>query len=195
MQKHIPRNRIKGFLSPQLGLKARVSVLLPLCLNAEDVERIRFNNVLEAISWRNEVVHGTGHLPEANEETRRRIIDSVLGLAFLLAGKRNQIEASPGMRKIGESISKKHGVPIPEISLLDRHRFLMRFVFFVKPRAFPEKQIMEAVAQEASVQLSNRDPRFNPAEDLYITYVAFPDYVVARWQGGSLHAAQNKPLT
>ena len=192
IQKRIPRERIDEFVSPQLGLKARVSALLNLCLNADDIATIEFNNVLEAINWRNTVIHRTGHLPKVkNEEERRENISSVLKLVSLLARRRDEIETLPKTRKMAKTISEKHGVPVPQIWLLDRHRVLVEF-FFVTLRDFPEKQVLEAVAQEASAQLCTRDPRFKPEEHLHIRYIVFPRNIRARWYNGRLHLLPNK---
>jgi len=186
----ISKGRINKFLSPQLGLTARVSALLNLCLHSKDVKQVEFNNVLKAINWRNHIIHKTGHLPkDLPEGTIYQNINSVLNLVLLLAQRRNQIETSPDMQQIGKNISEKHDAPIPNIWLVDRHRFLVEFVFYVIPSDFPEVQVLEALALEASTQLSARDRRFNPQEHLYIRYYSFRD-LKALWYKGSLHIVQ-----
>jgi len=185
----ISKGRINKFLIPQLGLTARVSVLLNLCLNSEDIKKVEFNNVLNVINWRNHIIHKTGHLPkDLPDGMIYQNINSVLNLVFLLAQRRNQIEASPEMQQIGKNISEKHDVPIPSIWLLDRHRVLVEFVFYVIPSNFPEVQVLEALALEASTLLSARDKRFNPPEHLYMRYYSFRD-IKARWFKGSLQMA------
>ncbi len=190
IQKNIPKWRIRKMLSPQLGLYGRVSALLNLCLHPEDISKIEFNNVLKAINWRNNIIHRTGHLPDSLPEDKiYQNISSVLQLASLLATKRNQIEHSPEFQEIAKSISEKYKVPIPNIWLTGRHQFLIEFAFFVIPSNFPDAQVLESLAQEASALLSALDPRFKPEEHLYIRYLAFRD-IRARWYKGSLHLVQ-----
>lgn len=189
INKKISQRRINNFLSPQLGLTARISALLNLCLHSEDIKQVEFNNVIKAIRWRNHVIHRTGHLPKnLPESTIYQNINSILNLVFLLAHRRNQIDISPDMQQIGKNISEKHKAPIPNIWLVDRHRFLVEFVFYVIPSNFPEAQVLENLALETSTQLSARDRRFNPQEHLYIRYYSFRD-IKARWYKGSLQMA------
>jgi len=190
IQKKIPPQRINTLLSPQLGLYGRVSALLNLCLYPDDISKIEFNNVLKAINWRNNIIHKTGHLPDnLPEDTIYQNISSVLQLVSLLAARRNQIEISPEFQEIAKSISEKHKVPIPNIWLTGRHQFLIEFAFFVIPSNFPDAQVLESLAQEASALLSALDTRFKPEEHLYIRYLAFRE-IRARWYKGSLHLVQ-----
>jgi len=188
LYKKIPRDRIDKLLQPQLGLSARIAALLDFCLDPDDIAKIEFNNVLTAIRWRNHVMHKTGHLPNNLPEDKiQKNIISVLELVSLLAMRRNQIETSPEMQKIGKMISEKLNVPLPNILATGSHRVLIEFVFFVIPSNFPKTQVLEEIAQEASKLLSERDPRFIPEKHLYIKYYLFPREIRARWYKGTLH--------
>lgn len=183
----IPKNRIVKFLTPQLGLTARISSLLNLCLHPDDIKKIEFNKILKAIDWRNKIIHKSGHLPEGlKDEDLIENISSVLDLASMLARRRDQINASPEMQEIAKKISEKFAVPIPTIWLLKRHRILIDLVFFVVPSNFPETEMLTSIAEEATSLLSARDPRFRPIEHLYIKFSSFPNDVKARWQKGQL---------
>ena len=62
INKQIPEKRINNFLNPNLGLNARISVLLNLCLDERDIESVNFTNILRAINRRNHIIHKTGNL-------------------------------------------------------------------------------------------------------------------------------------
>lgn len=112
-----------------------------------------------------------------------------MNLVSLLAQRRSQIEVSPEMQEIGKAIAEKYEVPIPNIWLMNRHRVLIEFAFFVIVSEFPKAEVLEALAQEASTLLKARDNRFNPNKHLVIRYKSFMD-IKARWIKGSLQMAQ-----
>jgi len=184
----IPKDRIEKLLQPQVGLSARVAVLLNLCLHPDDIKKIELNNTITAIRWRNKIMHKTGNLPDnLPENITLRNITSVLQLADLLARRRNQVEASPDMQEISKTISEKFKVPYPNIWVTGRHRILMEFVFFVFSNDIPAPEILEKISLEASRLLSERDPRFEPEEHLYIKYLNLAKKLLARWYDGKLH--------
>jgi len=183
--KGIPSDRIKNFLTPDIGLTARVSVLLDLTLSREDLKSVEIDHVLQAIDWRNKIVHKTGRLPEGiAEETIRQKIVSVFELAMLLAFKRDQIKAEPEMRQLSEALSKKHAVPVPNIYRVGGHRVAMDMIF--PPVNLPGEEVLKALADDLSSRLLARDKRFKPNEDLSIRYMVFPRKTWARWQNGQL---------
>src|SRR3990172_4309857 len=114
--KIISKSRINDFLSPQFGLKAKVSALLDLILDPNDLKKINVDNVRTAVEWRNGVIHKTGHLPQGvPEEELRRKINDVLSLALLLGRKQEQISSSPELQRIGNQLSQKFRLPNPTI--------------------------------------------------------------------------------
>ncbi len=129
--KSIPASRIKKFLQPQLGLSARVAGLLDLCLNEEDRKKIDFDKILKTISWRNGIIHESGHLPsDLREDTITENVLRVLGLVFLLSQERDQAISWPQMRGIGKEVSERTGSPVPHIWIRGRHRVIMELLYF-----------------------------------------------------------------
>ncbi len=185
--KKIPPHRIKEFLRPQLGLSARISGLLDLCLHPDDIKKIEFNKVLATINWRNEIIHKSGHLPQSLPEANiREYISSVLQLVFLLSGERNQIETMPEMQGIGMELSKRTSAPFPNIRVVGKHKVIMEFNIFPIPADFPGPDKLEEIAQEAVKLLSKRDKRFKAEEHLYIRFYCFPKKLRAYWSKGVL---------
>lgn len=189
--KTVPKKRVEDFLNPQLGLTARVSALLDLTLSEIDMRRIKVNDVLQAIKWRNGIIHKTGRLPKGlDQETIERNIVSVLSLSNFLARKKHNIEASPAMRELGETISSKHNVPQPSIWKIGRHNVLVRFEFLTIDY-HPSESELEAIAKDFETLLAKLDNRFDPIEHLYIKYLAFPKETRARWLKGQLKVMHN----
>lgn len=180
----IPKKRIDNFLTPQLGLSARVSALLNLCLDDNDLRKIDFRGVLQAINWRNNIIHKTGHLPKnITEDAIRESIRSIIKLVRILGRRRLQVEAAPEMKNIGDEISKKLNVPTPSISKLDRHQVSIAFTFLEIPE---NVDILTRISEEAVALLSAHDSRFNPSEHLKITYGSFLKGNFAEWADGHL---------
>jgi hypothetical protein len=185
--KNIPKERISLFIQPQMGLSARIAGLLDLCLHPDEIKKVEFKNVLKAISWRNEIIHRSGHLPEGiPEELIRTNILSVLKLLSLIASLRNQIESLPEMRKIGTDLSEQLSIPAPNIWVSGKHRIIMEFSFISIIKDFPELEKLEAIAQNAILLLSERDKRFIAEEHLYIRFFRFPKELRAIWNKGNI---------
>lgn len=192
--KNISKNRRDRFLQPQLGLSARIACLLDLCLNPDDTKKVEFDNIFTAIGWRNEIIHKSGHLPRdlPDEIIITRIL-SVLELVNLLAGLRNQIENMPELQEIGKKISKQTSAPLPNISIVGKHKIVMEFTYFAFLGEFPDLEKLNAVAQEAKKLLSERDKRFCAEEHLYIRFYSFPNELRAIWRKGILNPVQKTP--
>lgn len=185
--KKIPPHRIKEFLRPQLGLSARISGLLDLCLHPDNIKKIEFNKVLATINWRNEIIHKSGHLAQnLPEGIIRNYISNVLELVFLLSRERNQIETMPEMQVIGAEISKRTSAPFPNIWVVGKHKVIMEFNIFPVPADFPGADKLEEISQEAIRLLSERDRRFKAEEHLYIRFYRFPKELRAYWSKGIL---------
>jgi hypothetical protein len=93
LHKKVPQSRIKGFLSPQLTLNSRLSVLLDLTLPQDVLQQINLGHVRKAVGWRNKVIHDTGQLPRGIPHAElTEAIAAVLDLIHLLA------ELTPGQK-------------------------------------------------------------------------------------------------
>ncbi len=185
--KKIPKDRIERFLQPQLGLAARVSVLLDLCLHPDDIKNIGFNNVLQTIKWRNKIIHNSGRLPkELPDNEIVEGVTSVLALTSVLSQARNQVESMPELQEIGKKISDKTSAPRPDIWVYGKHKVKMDFSFFIVLSEFPGNEKLELILGEAIRLLSERDRRFKPEEHLYIRFFKFPGELKATWSKGKL---------
>jgi len=184
----LSNERINKFLNPNLGLTARISVLLNLCLSPEYIKRIKINEVLTVIKWRNEIIHKTGHLPAGiSEEDLEKKINSVLSLSSLLAQRRDQIEATPELNDISRKINEKFQIPKPNIWIYSKHRVLVELTFFKIVDDMPKTDFLKAVSIELSKLLRIRDSRFKANDHLVIRYYSFPNDIAARWNKGKLN--------
>src|SRR3990170_6110646 len=193
INKNLSPNRIDDFLTHQFGLTPRVSGLLDLVLDPDDLKKVNIDSVRTAIRWRNKVIHETGRLPQgvSENELRSKIVD-VLILADLLGMKRDQIESSPELQQIGNQLSQKFGLPEPTILRLRRHRILINFEFLL-PTEIPSDlgAVLESVAKEASFIFATKDSRFNATEHLHIRFLVFFQGMKARWRNGTVEVVES----
>jgi hypothetical protein len=189
VRKDIPDYRIKKFLTPQLGLTSRLSGLLDITLGRKDLNKINIQEILKAVEWRNHIIHKTGRLPkELKEDALRDGIWSILTLAELLARRRNQIQADPGLQKIAKEVSDDNKVPIPTIWARQRHHILVEIEFFFDE--IPESRVFEKASQDLAIKLKQRDTRFEADKHLFVRFLQFPKKTIARWQKGNLEVIQ-----
>ncbi|MGB7292048.1 MAG: hypothetical protein WBD99_07750, partial [Thermodesulfobacteriota bacterium] len=177
---------------PQFGILPRVSVLLDLVLDPSEMTNINIHNVKTAMNWRNKVIHKTGHIPRTipQDLLRRNIVD-VLKLVRLLGRKRDQIEGSPKLQRIGHNLSQKFGLPVPTILRLPRHHILVDFYFILQTDLPSDIDgVLKSIAAEASCIFAQEDTRFNACEHLYIRFLVFPQQVTARWRSNKVEIVE-----
>ncbi|MCR8645666.1 hypothetical protein NV379_23785 [Paenibacillus sp. N1-5-1-14] len=81
-------NRVKDFLSTEFGLYAKLSGLLDLILNIDELQLTDLEKVKSVVKWRNHIVHRTGHLPEGvSKEQLLDGVENVISLITILGYK------------------------------------------------------------------------------------------------------------
>jgi len=192
VRKKIPVNRInRKFLTSQLGLSTRIAGLLDLTLDLNDLKTIDIQKILQAVEWRNHVVHRTGHLPpHLKEKNLREGVTSVLTLVLILAERRDQVQAQPELQEISRKISQDNNIPLPTIWLIKKHVIYVEIQFFSSP--IPDDSILEKVVRELIEELQNRDPRFNSDKHLFVRFLQFPKQTIARWRRGMLEVIKEE---
>lgn len=182
---NFPNRRVKKFLNPDLGLTSRISGLLDLTLEKDEIAKIDINNILKAIEWRNHIIHKTGHLP-VNLEGKiiKTKIGNVIELTYLLSEKRDKINVSPELQGISNDIAEKHSITSPTIYILKRHRILVEF-FFIFSKDIPDEEIILSIVSDLKEIFSSRDRRFNPDNHLFVRFRVLRD-VYIRWHNNKL---------
>lgn len=103
--KKLPDRRIESFLRNDFGLTPRLAGILDLTIHESYLKDVKLDQVLQAVTWRNHIVHKTGRLPShVPVEKVREHIDAVLGLAHTLAELYVNTSASPDRQSIGEKL-------------------------------------------------------------------------------------------
>ena len=186
------KTKMEKVLPISLSLVSRVGLLLELILTPGERKSVQIQEVLTAINWRNSVVHKTGHLPPGLlDEHIDRHIRSVLSLALLLAGKRDQAAAKPELREFSKEISERWALPPPTITRLARHKWVVEFNLLLD-REFPPPEKLREVAETISQGIQTRDHRFDPAEHLFVRFAQFQT-TIAVWSAGEIRQIE-KPL-
>ncbi|GAG58886.1 unnamed protein product, partial [marine sediment metagenome] len=130
-RKNLDTKRIGKFLTTQFGLKARIAGLLDLTLSRESLKYVNIESVLQAIKWRNDIVHKYGNLPSGvSNNDLKQAIEDTLNLIYILVRERDQIIAEPSLIEISENIAKKYNIPTPTILLPGaRHKIHVIILF------------------------------------------------------------------
>jgi len=184
----LSKRRIDKFLTPELGLTARVSALLNIMLPANEIKEIDLDKILEAIKIRNHVIHKTGRLPASlSGDEVTMCIKAVLSLVLLVARKREQTEIRPKLQEIANQLFANHGISKPFIWLGKGHNIGVAFstgIIFEKP----DEDVVHAVITDAGRLLRRIDKRFNPQEHLYVKFSNLMDTEKLEWYQGEIRS-------
>lgn len=172
--KKMPDKRIEAFLRNDFGLTPRLAGLLDLTIHESYLKDIKLDQVLQAVTWRNHIVHKTGQLPtHVPVETVREHIDAVLKLARTLADLYVDTSALTDREKISEKLKANWSERISWTRL------------WIKPwhQVYAEidcgigdpltKEEMNLIAAELGEYLKARDKRFDPGSDLHVNFKSF----------------------
>lgn len=195
VEKGFSKNRLKAVLkNPQVGLTTRVGLLMELTLTANELKSVEIGEILRTVSWRNKIVHATGHLPKGlSDDEIKACIMHVLYAAHVLSRKRDVIEASPDLRDLALAIALTFKTPAPRFTPIGVHRVVCQFDFSLSDE-FPDEAKMAEIVAELSRRLTERDKRFRPEEHLHVNFSEFPRKTVAVWSNGKLDVRE-KPRT
>jgi len=186
VKKGLSQSRVKHILSLQIGLSARVSVLLDLILSPDELANVRVGEVLKAVNWRNGIIHKTGHLPLGlPDQEARDSIFATLELALFLSRRRDEIAATPELQELAQAISSTHKVSVPTIQPSWSHRVSVSFRSFLS-QTLPSEAGMLQIIQDLCTRLKNRDKRFVPEDHLHATFGGLLGGVRAVWSKGRL---------
>ena len=196
-RKSVPNHRINKFVNPQLGLTARVAALPDLMLD-RPLPPGFINRALDAIEWRNEVIHKTGRLPLRSEQEIRDGVAAVLGVASILALKRDELVAEPQMREVSQQLAAELGVSIsrlpPVLKAQGQHRVVVDFSY-ISPNDVPTEEEMRRLVERVSELVAARDAGFDQSRHLLVRFLVLPNEVRARWAGGELFFTRRPPET
>ena len=167
--KKLPRKRIDNFISPDLGIKARISVLLNLTMPDDDIGKVKINDILILIGWRNKIIHKSGHIKGVKEKEIHKKISSAFYLIQLLARKRDLIILTPEIQAISNQIKEKYDTVVPNINLFERHRVTVTFTVIFE-KGLPNKNKFIDMQKFITSKFIKRDSHFIPEKHLIIKY-------------------------
>jgi hypothetical protein len=183
----VKKENLQRFLSPELGLTARLSGLLHLTLHESYLKEIDFDRVLKVVEWRNKIIHKTGRLPSGiDEDTLQKNTSAVFSLINLLAERRDNVIASSELNEIKDVLRRKADMMWPGIWLKSRHQVRIDFDLFSKKESLDYREKLENLVKETIELLKKRDPRFDPIKHLTICFKHIPDGSQIWYQYGRL---------
>jgi hypothetical protein len=173
-------------LQPTITLSFRLSVLLRLVLSQSDLQSANLGEVLRVVDWRNHIIHRRGNLPPGlPEKDIKTAVKAVLSLVQLLALRRDELRASPELRRIANELAERFGVPVPTFWYGLHHH---RIAFFRVVTLPPQHQLDEMILHVRTT-LDQLDIFFRAEEHLTVVFRGLLGNVLAKWSGGKWSAA------
>jgi hypothetical protein len=186
----VPPHRINHFLRTDMGLTARLSAILDLCLHDSYVNDLPIDAALKAVKWRNGIMHETGRLPNVPEETIEESINAVVKIARTLAERRDDVLATPFKRKLADTLSTSGHIFRPSIWMEPWHKVAIEITFLHSP---PSRAEMEVLVLKTIEELKARDRRFESDRHLRIHFKALDGTAAGIYGYGLLKLPSSAP--
>lgn len=183
--KKMPKSRIQLFLHNDFGLTPRLAGILDLTIHESYLKDVKLDQVLQAVLWRNHIVHKTGRLPPSVPVvTVREHISTVLALAHTLAELYVNTSASLDRESIGRKLKTNWSERIgwPNLWIKPWHRVHAEIGCGIGEPLTREE--MEAIAEELVGYLKARDKRFDPSVHLYVDFKYFMGESLSKYNFG-----------
>ncbi len=189
-RRDVPKKLIDGFLSPQLTLQDRISILLNLTLGPGELQGVEIDRVVKAITWRNDIVHKYGTIRQGiPERVQEEGIWAVIHLAGLLKTKYEELRADPELQPIVKEMREGlgGGISAPVILLRspEPHHIVADIVYIVE-KAMPDRAGLQTIVDRLADKLFARDALFDKNRRFFVSFVVLPNDVRARWGNGEL---------
>ena len=95
VKRFFSKKRIEAVLN-NVGLTSRVGLLVDSIFAHNERSGLRLDKVLQAINWRNKIIHHTGHIPSSvPTDEARDCIYAMLNLSLKLGEKREKLRVEP----------------------------------------------------------------------------------------------------
>ena len=185
--KKMPKKRIDSFLLNDFGLTPRLAGMLDLTMHESYLRDIKLDQVLKAVTWRNNIVHKTGQLPtDVPVETVREHIEAVLDLARTLAELYVNTSAAPDREKIAEKLKSNWSGRIlwPQLWIKPWHKVYAEVGCDIGDPLTEDE--MKAIAEELGGYLKARDKRFDPTSDLQVNFTRYLGESIGRYIFGQV---------
>jgi hypothetical protein len=139
VRRHFDKKKINSVLN-NVGLTSKVGLFAESLLSLNERSKEQVDKVLKAITWRNKIIHASGHIPESvPDEDVKEAIYSMLNLSLTLGRKRDKLRAEPEMEKVSAAIAELFQCPRPEMEALKYHEISANFSFRSKTPSYLQK--------------------------------------------------------
>ena len=164
----LSKSRIEKFLEPSFGLTSKISALLNLCLNKNEIDKVELSKVIQTIKWRNFITHRTGQLPTNIDNSNfNEAIHNTLSLIYLLASKRDTLQLTPLHLEISQKIKNSFGIPKPHITPNGVHRKVVK-INYIFEENLPDASLMNDIVNFLTQLFTSDDVAFDPNKHLFI---------------------------
>lgn len=203
VKRFLSKKRIDVVLN-NVGLTSRVGLLVDTIFPFNERGGLNLDKVLQAINWRNKIIHHTGHIPSSvPTDEVRGCVYAMLNLSLRLADKREKLRVEPELGELARAIANEFDCPTPEIDALKYHKIAVNFTFYagamlrsLYPPAIPEKKIpdrvgLQHIVDELESRLKKRDQFFDSTKHLSVTSKRGLDAVFASFENGQWSFAED----
>ena len=186
----VQKTRIDRFLSPQLTLHDRISILLDLTFRPNELQGAEIDAVIKAITWRNDIVHKYGMIRQGiPEKVVRDGVSSVIRLAGLLETRYEELRADPELqavaKEMGQDLGGGFSAPVILLRSPEPHHIVADIVYITE-KAMPDRAGLQTIVDLLADKLSARDAAFDKNRRFFVRFVVLPNDVLARWSDGEL---------
>jgi hypothetical protein len=158
----------KALTSTNLTLNIKITLLLQLTLKPENLKNINWKSIVQAINWRNKIMHASGDFP-ANTQ-KADIVDGILAiinLSIFLGYETERLLAYHPLHEIALKVKDENSLESLSLELTNRHG-VRAYSTLIERTDFPTKEQVIRIAENLSTLLSNRDKIFDPNKHLLL---------------------------
>lgn len=180
---NLSKKGLDNFLSPQLGLTQRVSVLLKMTVHKSYLDKIRIDKVLYAVKARNKIIHKGLLDVEGTYSEIKEAIREVLKLCDSLIMANMQIDYTPLKKAILSEFKKKFGNIWLSLWIYNNHNILAQVTLFFSDKK--DKDSLVKMVNQLKDSIKEVEKRFNEKEHLTVIFKGFlkgEEYGI--WKGG-----------
>lgn len=220
VKRHFNKKKISDVLN-NVGLTSKVGLLAESVLSPNEGSREQINKVLKAISWRNKIIHHSGHIPQSVPAAEvKDAIYAMLSLSLTLGRKRDKLRAEPEMGKISTVIAERFSCPRPEIEILKYHEISATFSFSSGTPSYlqkigspmpigsllpaddkiPSQDGLQQIVEGLEAEIKKRDRYFDARKHLsakfqrgYIGAVVFATFEKGEWKHMPAEPTSERP--
>jgi hypothetical protein len=174
---------IQSHFSKDVGIAARVAVMVPVLLHGQFHARYDSAAVLRLIKLRNGIAHKTGHVEGVPHEQLIALINEAMKLAVTATTHTKRLQATERLAAVQADVQRRCGTR-PNIDFYPPRSYFAEFRY-PGLASIPDPRTLEAAVNALGERLSADDRRFVAERDLEVSF-AHANRGLGEWIEGTL---------